>query len=186
MYTQNITAIRKEVLIMHQFQPYPIDLLELNPFTKLAEEWMIITSGNQEKVNGMTASWGGLGVLWGQNTAFIFVRENRYTKEFIDNGEYFSCSFFDKKFKNDLKYFGVVSGRVEDKFKTAGLNVNFRDNIPFVDEGNFIVLCKKMAAVPITETHFLNPELKEKWYSGKEENNFHTMYVGEIVEILAR
>lgn len=171
---------------MHQFQSYPVDLLELNPFTKLSNEWMIITSGNQEKVNGMTASWGGLGVLWGQNTAFIFVRENRYTKEFIDNGDCFSCTFFDKKYKNDLKYFGIVSGRQEDKFKTSGLNVNYSNDVPFVDEGNFILICRKMAAVPITEAHFLNPEIKEKWYSGKEENNFHTMYVGEIREMLAR
>ena len=85
-----------------------------------------------------------------------------------------------------MKYFGVVSGRQEDKFKTSGMTVNYRDGIPFVDEGNFVLLCKKMAAVPITEAHFLNPEIKGKWYSGKEENNFHTMYVGEIVEFLAR
>ncbi len=32
----------------------------------------------------------------------------------------------------------------------------------------------------------MNPDLKKKWYSGKEENNFHTMYVGELVELLAR
>ena len=171
---------------MHQFQSYPVDLLELNPFTKLSDEWMIITSGNQEKVNGMTASWGGLGVLWGQNTAFIFVRENRYTKEFIDNGDCFSCSFFDKKYKNDLKYFGIVSGRQEDKFKTSGLNVNYSNDVHFVDEGNFILICRKKAAVPITEAHFLNPEIKEKWYSGKEENNFHNMYFGEIRDMLER
>ena len=121
---------------MHQFQPYPTDLLELNPFTKISEEWMLIAAGNQEKTNAMTASWGGMGVLWGKNVAFIFVREHRYTKEFIDNEAYFSCTFFDKKYKNDLKYFGIVSGRQEDKFKVSGLNVNFKDNIPFVDEGN--------------------------------------------------
>ena len=68
---------------MHQFQPYPIDLLEINPFTKISNEWMLIAAGNQEKVNAMTASWGGLGVLWGKNVAFIFVREKRYTKEFF-------------------------------------------------------------------------------------------------------
>ena len=56
---------------MHQFQPYPVDLLELNPFTKISSEWMLITAGNQEKANAMTASWGGLGVLWGKNVAFI-------------------------------------------------------------------------------------------------------------------
>ena len=171
---------------MHQFQPYPTDLLELNPFTKISEEWMLIAAGNQEKTNAMTASWGGMGVLWGKNVAFIFVREHRYTKEFIDNEAYFSCTLFYKKYKNDLKYFCVVSVRQEDKFKVSGLNVNFKDNIPFVDEGNFICLCRKMAAVPINEGHFLDPEIKEKWYSGKEEGNLHTLYIGEIIEFLAR
>ena len=171
---------------MHQFQPYPIDLLEINPFTKISNEWMLIAAGNQEKVNAMTASWGGLGVLWGKNVAFIFVREKRYTKEFIDREEYFSCNFFDEKYRNDLKYFGIVTGRIEDKFKASGMTVGFRDNTPYVDESNIHILCKKMAAIPITEAHFLDPEIKEKWYSGKDDGNLHTLYVGEIIEILAR
>ena len=128
---------------MHEFQPYPIDLLEFNPFTKLSNEWMLITAGDRRKANAMTASWGGLGVLWGKNIAVIFVRESRYTKEFIDNGEYFSCCFFGPKYKNALKYFGAASGRQEDKFKAAKLNLNYKRGIPFVDEGNFIVLCQK-------------------------------------------
>ena len=171
---------------MHDFQPYPIDLLEINPFTKIGNEWMLITAGNLEKANAMTASWGGVGCLWGKNTVFIFVRESRYTKEFLDKENYFSCSFFVEKYKNVLKYFGVASGRVEDKFKTARLNVNFKNDIPFIDEGNFIILCKKMAAVPIEESHFLDDKIKEEWYSRKDENNYHTMYVGEIVEVMAR
>lgn len=35
-----------------------------------------------------------------KNVAFIFIRKSRYTKEFIDNGETFSMTFFDKKYKN--------------------------------------------------------------------------------------
>lgn len=171
---------------MHQFQPYPVDLLEINPFTKIGNEWMLITSGSEEKANAMTASWGGVGVLWGKNVAYIFVREKRYTKEFIDKEDTFSCTFFDAKYKNDLKYFGIVSGRQEDKFKTSGLHVDYKDGIPFVDEGNFVILCKKMAAVPITEAHFIDPEIQNKWYSGDNEGNPHTMYVGEIVEVMAR
>lgn len=171
---------------MHQFQPYPVELLEFNPFTKIGNDWLIITSGNEQKANGMTASWGGLGVLWGKNVAFIFVRESRYTKEFIDNGSTFSCTFFDKKYKNDLKYFGIVSGRQEDKFKTSGLHLDYKDGVPYVDEGNFVFLCKKMAAVPIEEAHFINSEIKEKWYSGNDTDNFHTMYIGEITDVLAR
>ena len=108
---------------MHTFQTYPSDMFEIDPFTKIGSEWMLITSGNREKANALTASWGGLGFLWGKNVAFIFIRKSRYTKEFIDNGETFSMTFFDKKYKNDLKYFGAVSGRQEDKFKTSGLNL---------------------------------------------------------------
>lgn len=171
---------------MHHFQTYPQDLLEINPFTKIGNEWMLIASGDEKKANAMTASWGGLGVLFGKNVAFIFVREKRYTKEFIDNGDTFSCTFFDKKFKNDLKYFGIVSGRQEDKFKTSGMNLNYSNGIPFVDEGNFVIVCKKIAAVPIEESHFLDPEIKEKWYTGANDGNPHTMYVGEILEVLAR
>ena len=69
---------------MHTFQPYPIDLMEMNPFTKIGKEWMLITAGDEKKANTMTASWGGVGVLWGKNVVYIFVRDTRYTKEFID------------------------------------------------------------------------------------------------------
>lgn len=51
---------------MHTFQPYPIDLMEMNPFTKIGKEWMLITAGDEKKANTMTASWGGVGVLWGK------------------------------------------------------------------------------------------------------------------------
>ena len=74
---------------MHTFQPYPVDMLDINPFTKLSKEWALVTAGDKEKSNTMTVSWGGTGVLWGKNVVFIFIRESRYTKDFIDNGEFF-------------------------------------------------------------------------------------------------
>ena len=99
---------------MHQFQPYPANLFETNPFTKIGSDWMLITAGDKEKANTMTASWGGFGVLWGKNVAYIFVRESRYTKEFLDKKDTFSLTFFEGH-KMDLKYLGAVSGRNEDK-----------------------------------------------------------------------
>lgn len=37
-------------------------------FRLIGKEWMLVTAKNQEgKVNTMTASWGGLGVMWGKN-----------------------------------------------------------------------------------------------------------------------
>ena len=51
---------------MHTFQPYPIDLIEFDPFTKIGNDWMLITAKHDDKINAMTASWGGVGVLWGK------------------------------------------------------------------------------------------------------------------------
>ena len=169
---------------MHTFQPYPIDMLNMNPFTKIGKEWALISAGDKNKCNTMTVSWGGIGVLWGKNVVYIFIRDSRYTKEFIDNGEFFSMSFFNEKYRDALSYCGKESGRnVDDKFKGAGLTPAFRHNIPYPDEANLVLLCRKMAAVPITEDTFVDPQIMPKWYS---DNDMHVMYVGEIIEAVAR
>ena len=44
-------------------------------FRLIGKEWMLVTAKNQEgKVNTMTASWGGLGVMWGKNVAVTVLR----------------------------------------------------------------------------------------------------------------
>ena len=55
---------------------------------------MLITAGTEEQCNTMTASWGGLGVLWGAPAATVYLRPQRYTKEFVDREEYFTLAFF--------------------------------------------------------------------------------------------
>lgn len=171
---------------MHTFQPYPMELLELDPFSKIGKGWMLVTAGDQEKANALTASWGGLGVLWGKNVAFIFIRDSRYTKEFIDSHDFFSLNFFDEKYRNDLKYFGAVSGRQENKFQVSGMNVNYEGDVPFVDEANLVLICQKMAATVLSNETFLDMEIAQKWYSGADLDNYHTMYIGEITQVLAR
>ena len=46
----------------------PQDIPE-NVVKLIGTEWMIISAGNEEKFNGMTACWGGLGV-WNGPVAF--------------------------------------------------------------------------------------------------------------------
>ena len=168
---------------MHTFQPYPIDMLDINPFTKLSKEWALVTAGDKEKSNTMTVSWGGTGVLWGKNVVFIFIRESRYTKDFIDNGEFFSLSFLSEKYRDALKYCGAHSGRGEDKWSKAGLTPAIRHGIPYPDEANLVFLCRKMAAVPIEEASFTDKAIMHQWYG---DHDMHTMYVGEIIEVAAR
>lgn len=168
---------------MHTFQPMPFDLVEFDPFTKIGKEWALVTAGTKIKANTMTISWGGVGVLWGKNVAYVFIRDSRYTKEFIDANEFFSITFLSEKYRDALNYCGSHSGREGDKLEKAGLTFATRHSIPFIDEGNLVFLCKKMSATKLTEDSFLVPEIQEKWY---KDGDMHTMYIAEIIEIMAR
>lgn len=172
---------------MHSFQPYPTDLLEIDPFTKIGTEWMAVTAGDKIKANTMTASWGTLGVLWGKNVVSIFIRDSRYTKEFIDRQDTFSLTFFDMKNKENklaLKYFGAISGRKEDKIANAKMHIDYAsDGTPFIDEGNLVLICRKMSATKILPEQFIDLTIDGTWYKDKD---YHTMYIAEVTEILAR
>ncbi len=170
---------------MHTFQPYPVDLMEINPFKRFGEDWALLSSGNREKTNALTVRCGGLGVLWEKNVCFIFVRQSKYTKELIDKGNTFSLTFFDPAMKKSvLKYMKMVSGRDEDKIKAAGLSVDYsEDGIPYIDSGNLVFLCKKLSATPIPPEDILEADIIPAQYADKD---YHTLYVGEIIQILAR
>ena len=69
--------------------------LQKNPFQMIGKEWLLVTAEKDGKANTMTASWGGVGVMWGRNVAFIVIRPQRYTKEFIDASDKLSLSVLD-------------------------------------------------------------------------------------------
>ena len=105
------------------FHEVPIESLEFNPFEKISKQWMLITAGDEKKSNTMTASWGGVGIMWGKNVATAYIRPNRYTKEFVDATDHFTLSFLPEDERKALNYCGTVSGRdVEDKWAAAGLH----------------------------------------------------------------
>ena len=152
---------------MHTFQPYPMNMLEFNPFQKIGNEWAAVTAEADGKVNAMTVSWGGVGVMWGKNVATIYIRDSRYTKELIDGSDTFSINFFeDNHMHSTLSYLG-----------------NHMMDTPFLDEAKFVILCKKLSATRMTADQFIEPTIADKWYA---DGDMHTMYIGEIVDILVR
>ena len=66
---------------------------KVNPFTAIGKEWMLITAGEKENCNTMTASWGRYGCDMGKTIGYGIYPSERYTKEFVDKGEYFSITF---------------------------------------------------------------------------------------------
>ena len=99
----------------------------------------------------MTASWGGLGVVWGRPAATIYLRPQRYTKEFVDVQSTFSLSFFGEGYRDALKYFGSVSGRDEEKIAKSGLSTAFADGTPYFTEASLVFVCRKAYAQPLEE-----------------------------------
>lgn len=160
----------------------------LNPYKKIANEWMLITAGtNKDSYNTMTASWGHLGSLWGHGggkpTAVIYIRPQRYTKQFVENNEYFSLSFFEEEYKSDLSYLGSHSGKDEDKVSKTKLTPVFNDKAAYFNEANMVLICRKLYKQDIKEENFIDKSLIEDNYPLKD---FHTMYIGLIEEVLVK
>ena len=74
-------------------KPIAIKDLSENFFEVIGKEWMLVTAGNKDHFNTMTASWGGIGFLWNKPVVYVFIRPERYTFEFIEKSEYFTLSF---------------------------------------------------------------------------------------------
>jgi len=168
---------------MNHFEEITTKEIADNPFHMIGQKWMLITAEKEGQVNTMTASWGGLGVMWGKDVAYVVIRPQRFTKEFVDTSETFSLSFFDEKDKAKLAYCGKVSGRDEDKITKAGLTVCTYDDTPYFDEAKTVLICKKLYEQELKKDGFDMPDLYDRWYP---EDDLHTLYIAEIQAVLNR
>ena len=162
------------------FREISVEQLKDNPFTLINKDWMLITAGNQESHNTMTASWGGVGELWGKYVSTIYIRPQRYTYEFIEKSDYFTLSFLGEAYRKQLALCGAKSGREVDKVKECGFTVYAgAGNAPYFQEAELVLVCRKLYYQDIDPAHFLDQGIDGKWYPKKD---YHRMYIGEIVE----
>lgn len=160
-----------------------VEELKENPFSLIGKDWFLITAKKDEKINTMTASWGGLGVIWGKNVATIYIRHSRYTKEFVDNSDRFSLCVMPEKFRKELNYCGSMSGRNQDKIKECGFSLDYENEVPYFLESRLTLVCKKLYAKEIGPEGFVSSqkELVDRFYSDKD---WHVMYIAKIEKIL--
>lgn len=154
-----------------------------NPIDIISNDWMLVSAEKEGKVNTMTASWGGVGFLWGKNIAIIFIRPQRHTKQFIDSSDTFSLTFFNKKYREDLAYCGSVSGREEDKVAKIGYKVLHEEEVPYFEEANLAIICKNAYKQTVDPDGFYDESLIEKWYPNSD---FHQIYIAEIMDVLVK
>lgn len=158
-----------------------IEDLKLNPFTLIGKEWCLIGAKKDDKFNAMTASWGGVGVIWNKNIVTIYVRPQRYTREFIEASDCFTLSFFDESYKKALGVYGSKSGRDIDKEKETGLTRVDDGEYSYLKEAKLVLECKKIYCGKLDPNGILDADDDLKHYP---EKDYHYIYMGEITKVL--
>jgi flavin reductase (DIM6/NTAB) family NADH-FMN oxidoreductase RutF len=126
---------------------------------------MLVSAGDAAKWNTMTASWGGVGVLWNRKVAFVFVRPSRYTFSFLERGSRFTLSFLPEEHRDILTKCGGVSGRNADKAALTGLKP-FEPNPGLVsfEQARLVLACRKLYAQDLNSNSVIrsrrDPELR--------------------------
>ncbi|MBQ9613427.1 MAG: flavin reductase [Lachnospiraceae bacterium] len=141
----------------------------------------VLLNTQGEKFNSMVIGWGHLGTLWGKSTFVVYVRQSRYTKKLIDEAKEFSVSVPLKEIDPKIfKICGTMSGRDIDKVREAGLTLVDGETIrtPAVKEYPLTLECKVLYQQD-QDLGKIPEEIVNRMYA---DGDFHTMYVGEIVD----
>ena len=145
-----------------------------------AEEWALITAGNREDYNMMSASWGFAGEMWGNDSIAVVVRPQRYTMDYIDKSDYFTVSFYGDN-KAIHKVCGTKSGREVDKTKETGLTPVLSEKYVYFKEARMVLIVKKQFVQTLCEDCFCDKAIIDKWYP---EKDYHNMIIGKIEKVL--
>ena len=169
---------------MNNLREIKLEEMNIDPF-KDFRNWALVTAYTNGKHNTMTIGWGGLGVLWRKNVATVYIRENRYTYEFIEKADYFTISFYEEKYKPALSLYGTKSGRDIDKDQEAGFTPVILDDAVTYEEASLTIVCKKLYQAKLEPVFYLN-EVADEFYKLNDDGTRHHLYIGEIIKILKK
>ena len=119
----------------------------------------------------------------------VYVKDERYTYEFMQKTEIFTVSIIKKKLFKKFAVYGTKSGRDINKEEVAGTHIKFLDNggITF-DEAEEVFVCKMLGKAYIKDEDAY-PGLKAFYERQKKyfkTMNPHALFIGEIIEHYVR
>ena len=156
--------------------------LELDVFSRFEDKWALVCAGDESGFNAMAISWGGLGTLWERPVATVYVKPVRYTWEFMQKHDKFTVIFLPDALKKAVGIMGSRSGRNCDKVSLAGLTPVFLDGAVTFAEAETTVVCRKIYSQDLDRSTMPKDVIAD-YYTVEEP---HTMFVGEVTEILNR
>ena len=133
--------------------------------------------------NTMTIGWCQLGEVWHMPICTVFVRPERYTYSFMESHDYFTVSILPEEAKKVTALCGSKSGREVDKVKECGFTVAQAEcGAPYFEEAELVLVCRKRYAQEM-DPQAIPQDAKDRFYP---EKDYHTMYIGEVVEALRK
>lgn len=142
---------------------------------------ILLTTKVGDKVNSMTIGWGTMGIIWERPVFVAYVRQQRYTREMLDECHEFTVNIpvgeYDRII---LGVCGSKSGRDTDKVETAGLTLVEPEVIstPAIKEFPLTLECRVLYRQE-QESGLFNNDITRQFYT--IETGDHICYYGEIV-----
>ena len=141
---------------------------------------LIVAAGDANASNAMTVSWGGMGTIWNKPVVTIYIRPQRYTKQFVDGNDLFTLSFFDSQYKQALGVLGTKSGRDGDKIAEVGFTPVQLNGTTTYEQADLVFVCRKLYADAIKPECFVDASVDERNYPQRDH---HTLYIAEVEHI---
>ena len=156
-----------------------------NVFTLVGKVFPVITAGKEDHYNSMTASGGGLGLLFGKPTTWCILRADRYTLEMIQKEQTYTMSYFPNEYKGQILFLGSKSGRDSEKMKEVELtSVQTPSGNMSFQEARLIIECKLTQITTANPDDFYTQETKDLINKAYKEANVFRKYVfGEITNV---
>ena len=164
---------------------HPVELERLTPeiLHVFGRQPPLLTAGDKTGLNTMTIGWGQLGRLWNLPVCTVYVRPERYTYQFMESHDYFTVSILPEEAKKVTALCGSKSGRDVDKVKECGFTVAQAEcGAPYFEEAELVLVCRKRYAQEM-DPQAIPQDAKDRFYP---EKDYHTMYIGEVVEALRK
>ena len=153
-----------------------------NLFSAINDDWMLITAlKNDGRINTMTASWGGFGIMWNKPVCLCAIRPQRYTNEFVKENDILTLTFLKDGHRDALKLCGTKSGRDCDKIALASLTPITDNGIAYFEQSRLVVVARKIYVSSFKAECFVDKAILDKNYP---KNDLHDVYVCEIERVL--
>ena len=170
---------------MTKFREIAPEELNESAFRLIGKDWILISAPDNTKESGisaMTASWGGIGVLWNKPVATVYVRPQRYTFDLCEKTDRLSLCVLPEEYRSALTFCGRNSGRDKDKLKICSLSSAETDGVKFIEQSRLVFICKKAYSDFLKKENFIDKEHTKHYPS----DDFHQMYILEIEKILIK